>query len=89
MKKNNHPIDEQVMLTVGEMVGSDEIAVQLVPVFEENMEDFDDEGYGDVSPSLKNYLFFVWFMGFACGLDNAENVSTFLSSEEIPKGSLQ
>lgn len=82
-------ISEEVILAVGDMLGSDEIAVQLVPVFEENIMNFDDEGYHDMSSKLKNYMFFVWVMGFACGLDNAENVNEYLDSNNKPIGSLQ
>lgn len=82
-------ISEDVILAVGDMIGSDEIAVQLVPVFEENIMNFDENGYPEMSSKLKNYMFFVWVMGFACGLDNAEGVNEFLSIKKRPIGSLQ
>ena len=74
---------------VSDMLGSSDIAAQLVPVFEENMEEFDEENFTSMKDSMHNYLFFVWFMGFACGLENAEQIQLHNKLINVPTGSLQ
>jgi hypothetical protein len=82
-------ITKEMLNAVGNLLGSHEIAAKLVPVFEDNMDEFDEEDLSDKSQPVQNYLFFIWVMGFACGLDNAENVNEFLSSDNDHKGELQ
>jgi predicted house-cleaning noncanonical NTP pyrophosphatase (MazG superfamily) len=82
-------IGESLVQKVAEMLGSREVADAIEESYHNSMINFLEEEYDEMSDEIYNLGFFIYYMGFATGLENAENVNKKLVSTLREKTKLQ